>query len=76
MLSCKTDAENMKSKIQFQVDYERKVSKNPIKLLDTIAEHQFSYQENKYEMSTIADAIKTFVNLKQKENDGLNDYTK
>jgi hypothetical protein len=38
--------------------------------------HALNYQEYRYEMSIIADALRTMINLKQKENESLQDYTK
>jgi hypothetical protein len=65
----------MQNKIQARADFESEVKHNPIKLLDAIQEHSISYQENKYEMSIISDALKNLVNLKQKEDESLIDYT-
>ena len=65
----------MQNKLQMRTDYESSIEKNPIKLLDAIEEHSISYQENKYEMRVITDALKNFVNLKQKEDESLIDYT-
>ena len=47
---------------------------DPFKLLDAIKAHSVSYQENKYPMNSITDAIRNLVNLKQKEDESLIDY--
>jgi hypothetical protein len=65
----------MQSKLQARTDYDT-IKHEPRLLLKAIKEHSMSYQENKYEMSTIADSLKTFVNLKQKEDESLIDYTR
>ena len=65
----------MQAKIQARQDYSSKIKNNPIELLNAIEEHSLSYQENKYEMSVIFDALKNLVNLKQKDEESLIDYT-
>jgi hypothetical protein len=45
-------------------------------LLKAFEEHSISYQENKYEMKIITDAIKNVFNLKQGEDESLIDYTR
>ena len=45
-------------------------------LLAAIKEHSVSYQENKYPMSTITDALRNLVNLKQKDDKSLIDYSR
>ena len=66
----------MQSKIESRSDYESKIKKNPIELLKAIKQHALNYQEHRYEMSIIADSLKTMLNLRQKENEHLQEYTK
>ena len=65
----------MQSKLQARTDFEMTIRNNPIELLKAIEEHMISYQENKYEMGIITDALRNLVNLKQKDNESLIDYT-
>jgi len=65
----------MQHKIQARTDYESAIKGNPIELLKAIKEHSISYQENKYEMHIILDAMRNFINLKQADDESLIDYT-
>jgi hypothetical protein len=49
---------------------------DPIELLKAIKQHALNYQEHRYDMSIIYDAITTLFGTKQKENESLQDYTK
>ena len=66
----------MKSKIESRKDYESEVYNKPVKLLEAIKEHALNYEENRYEMSIILDAMKAFIDCKQKEKEVLQEYTK
>ena len=66
----------MKSKIESRKDYESEVYNKPVKLLEAIKEHALNYEENRYEMSIIINAVTVFVNCKQKEKEALQEYTK
>ena len=65
----------MKNKIEARSDYNR-IKNNPITLLMAIKEHALNFQENRYSMSIILDAMKTLLFTKQKEGESLQDYTK
>ena len=65
----------MQNKIESRSDYTEIVN-NPVKLLKAIKEHALNYQEHRYDMSIIADAIMCFMMTKQRENESLSDYTK
>jgi hypothetical protein len=41
-----------------------------------IKEHALNFQENRYSMSIILDAMRMLFNTKQKEGESLQDYTK
>jgi hypothetical protein len=66
----------MKNKIEARVEFKMEIESNPIELLKAIKEHALNYQEHKYDMSIINDALKTLINTKQKENESLQEYTK
>ena len=65
----------MQNKIQSRTDFESNIKNDPIELLKAINEHAMSYQENKYEMSAIADAMRNMMQLRQRDDESLIDYT-
>ena len=65
----------MQNKITGRHDFEQKIFNNPINLLKAIKEYSLTFQESRYEMAIITDAIGTFLNTKQKESESLQDYT-
>ena len=69
-------AKSMQNKIQARKDYKTSIFNDPINLLQAIKEHSMNYQETRYEMSIIADSIRAVMNLKQKENENLQEYTR
>ena len=68
-------AKAMKNKIEARSDY-HKIKNDPIELLKAIKEHALNYQENRYSMLIILDAMRTLLGTKQKEGESLQDYTK
>ena len=50
-------AQSMKIKIEARRDFESTIYNDPIELLKAIKEHATNYQENRYEMCIIADAL-------------------
>ena len=64
----------MQAKLMERRDYDSSM-RDPIALLQSIKEISLSYQDNKYDMKIITTAIKAFVNLKQKDDESLVDYT-
>jgi hypothetical protein len=68
-------AKAMKNKIEARSDYD-KIKNDPILLLKAIKEHALNYQENRYPMSIVLDAMRTVLGTKQKDNESLQDYTK
>ena len=68
----------MKAKIEARTTYESVIYNNPISLLKAIKEHSLCFEESRYEMATIFDALKNYVNCKQKEQgkESLLDYTR
>ena len=65
---------SMQAKIMERKDYNT-TKRNPIELLQAIKEISYSYQDTKYDMKIVTSAIKNLVNLKQKEDESLIDYT-
>ena len=59
----------MQSKLENRSEFESKIKGNPIELLKAIKEHAMSFQETKWHILTIIDAMKAFVNIKQKESE-------
>ena len=64
----------MKAKIKARPDYESAIKGNPVELLQAIKQHALSYESTQYRMKTICDAMKSLVNLKQKEDESAVDY--
>ena len=65
----------MQSKLVARKEFDLKIKGHPIKLLKAIKEHLVSYQETKHPLSSIADVIHNLVNICQKDNKSLIDYT-
>ncbi|KAL7571234.1 hypothetical protein ACA910_008892 [Epithemia clementina (nom. ined.)] len=66
----------MQMKIESRKDFISTIEKEAIELLKAIREHALNYQNNKYEMTVILNALRTLVTLKQREDEGLQDYTR
>ena len=66
----------MKSKVQSRKDYESDIKGSPIKLLQAIKQHALSYESTQYRMKTICDAMKSLVNLKQRDDEHPIEYLK
>ena len=66
----------MQSKSESRKDYESEIYNDSIKLIDVIKQHALNYEETRYEMSIILDTFKSFINFRQKENEGLQEYTR
>ena len=66
----------LQHKLYARKDYDSDIKGNPIKLLDAIEEHSMSYYvENWYKVATVLESMKNFINLKQKQDEELSDYT-
>jgi hypothetical protein len=68
-------ARTMQNKIQARADFTSKIENNPIKLLNAIEEHALSYEETKYDMSSISDAMRQLLTIRQKDDEDLITYT-
>jgi hypothetical protein len=66
----------MQQKIENRDDYKTKIKGNPIELLKAIKQHALNYQEHRYEMSIIDNALRTVLLAKQKDDEDLATYTK
>ncbi len=67
----------MRSRIQSRKDYESgKINTDPIALLKAIQQHALSYESTQYRMKTVCDAIKSLVNMRQREDESAIDYLK
>jgi hypothetical protein len=66
----------MQQKIEARSEFESKIKGNPIELLQAIKQHALNYQEHRYPMSIILDAMKNLLNCRQKEGEQLQEYTK
>jgi hypothetical protein len=64
-------ARSLQNKIVARADFISIIKGNPIHLLKAIKQHVLNFQESRYEMSTIRDAIKSMINVKQRENESL-----
>jgi hypothetical protein len=67
---------SMQNKIEAHPNYATKIRGSPIELLKNICQHFLNYHENRYEMSIIFDAMRNFINLRQKDGELLQEYTK
>ena len=63
----------MKYKLQARNDYD-KIEMDPVSLLQAIKEAAMNYEADEYVHKTIQEALKSFVNLKQRQGESLNDY--
>ena len=68
-------AKALQNKLLGRTDYEAQIYNEPIQLLQAIKEHSLNYQDTRYEMSIITDAFCAMFNLKQQNNESLQDYT-
>jgi len=65
----------MQSKNQVRLDFESEIKGNSVVLLVAIQEQAMSYQEHQYKMTTIADSICNMLNIQQREEENLSDFT-
>ena len=66
----------MQNRLSERQDFQTKIYNDPIELLKAIKEQSLNAQETRYSCSVITDALRAFLNTKQKENENLFDYTK
>src|SRR6056297_2185936 len=63
-------------KIANQSDYNSKIQDNTIELLKAIEEHSTQFHEKKNPAIVMVDALKSLLNIKQKDNENLDDYAR
>ena len=66
----------MQSHIESHKDYEYTIKGDVLELIPVIKEHCISYQSSKYQLATILDSIRNLLNLRQKKDENLQDYTR
>ena len=66
---------SMQNKIQARADFSNIIENNPIKLLSAIEEHALSYEETKYDMSSISDSLRQLLMIRQKDDEDIITYT-
>ena len=64
----------MKTAIESDGNYMSTIRDNPFELLKIIKTLSYNYQESKYKMAIVYDALKTFINIKQKDGEDLPAY--
>jgi hypothetical protein len=64
-------AKSLQNKIEERKDYVSLIKGNPINLLKAIKQQVLNFQESRYEMSTILEALKNMINVKQRDNETL-----
>ena len=69
-------AKSMENKLASRSDFEIDIFNNLINLLKALKEHSLNFQETRYKMSIISDALKSLVSTRQKDNENLQDYTR
>ena len=57
----------MQAKIEARTNYEKGIYNDPIELIKAIREHALNYEESRYEMAIIYDALKAFINCHQRD---------
>jgi hypothetical protein len=69
-------SKSMQNKVKGQSDFSSEIKGDWIKLKIAIYQHLLHYQDRKYEMAMIHDALRTMINLRQRENESVQEYTK
>lgn len=68
-------SKTMQTRIKAMASFDARIKKNPIELLKAIRQHALDFQEDRYALRIIADAIVNFVLTKQREDERLEDFT-
>ena len=64
----------MQQNLEAKADFITTIKNNPFELMKNIEALSYNYQESKYEIAIVADAIRTFVTLKQRDDESLISY--
>lgn len=67
-------SKTLRNKIEGRNDYAN-IHNDPFQLLKTIREHSIAFDERKYGPTTILETMRALVNIRQRENEQLVDYT-
>jgi hypothetical protein len=65
----------MQNKINSRSDYNTKIKNDAIELLNAIEEHALQYEDTRYSMSIVEDALRNLLMIRQKEDEDLVAYT-
>lgn len=68
-------SKTLQNRVRERKDFASNIKNNPIELLKAIVQHCISFQVNKYEMSIIMEAMKAVLNIRQRDEESLVDYT-
>jgi len=66
----------MKDKIEDRKNFSSEIENDPVELLKAIKEHAQNYQENRYPMAIIYDSLRALMHCKQRDGEGVQDWTK
>ena len=72
---CQQCSDHVKAKLQARKDF-LTIKNDPVVLLKAIKQHCLSHESSQCKMQTLLEAMKNWINLKQKENEPLVDYLK
>ena len=66
----------MQNKIAGRSNFDTKIFNDSVKLLIAIKEHSLNFQESRYKISMIKDAMKNFLKIRHKDSESLQEYTR
>jgi hypothetical protein len=66
----------MHGRLEQRTDFKSTIYNDPIELLRAIKECALNYQETRYEMSIISDALRALLNTRQREGENLQAFTR
>jgi Reverse transcriptase (RNA-dependent DNA polymerase) len=69
-------AKAMQNKIESSPRFLTEIKGDPIELLKIIKQHAMNYHEQRYEVAILFESFRSLINLRQKEGESLQDYTK
>ena len=66
----------MKAKLLSRNAFDSETQNDPIMIIKVIKKHSLCFEESRYEMATIYDAIRNFINCKQKEKENFLEHAR
>jgi hypothetical protein len=66
----------MQGRLEQRTDFEATIFNDPIELLKAIKEHALNYQQMRYDMSIISDALRALLSTRKREGENLQAYTR